>query len=118
MGKVLLFGMTAFLLLAILALFLRKAGLQLQYLRRKTKLKSSGRISDFWRFDWSNPQERRDRWEAFLLFPMLYAVVLDDQDEKLNDLKREVKRTHILIYLMLVILVILGIYSERFLPAA
>lgn len=98
--------------MAILFLFNRKAGLQLQYLRLKSG-KPAGQISDFWRFSWRDAQARQKRWEAFLLFPMLYAVVMDDERDDLLTIKRAIKRVHILIYFSLIILVILGIYSEK-----
>ncbi len=98
--------------MGILALFITKAGLQLQYLRLQ-KDRPKGAITDFFQFDFSDKKERALRWQAFLLFPMLYAVVLDDNREELNDIKRKIKRIHIAIYFSLIILVILAIYSEK-----
>lgn len=108
--------LTSSLLVAMLLLFARKAGLQLQYLRLQ-RGESPGKIGDFLSYNWSDAEERALRWQAFLMFPMLYAVVLEDgEDEALRKIKREVKRTHILIYLAVVALLVLGIYSEKVFP--
>lgn len=105
-----------FNILLMLALFVRKSGLQLQYLRLKDK-KEAGKISDFLLFDYQNAAERQLRLKAFLLFPMLYPVVLDEDREELNQLKGKVKRTHVGIYLGLILFIILGVYSEKVFPA-
>jgi len=96
----------------ILLLFLQKAGRQLQYLRLK-RGEESGKVADFWQQGWQDARQRQERWQAFLLFPMLYPIQLDDEVEALNDLKREVKRLHILIYFMLIIMILLSIFSEK-----
>ncbi len=107
--------LTTFLLFAILGLFVVKAGLQLQYLNLKKK-KKKGQVYDILQFDWSNSQERQKRWEAFLLFPLLFAITLDDSKEELNQIKLKVKRIHIAIYIILMILVVLAIYSQKVFP--
>ncbi len=106
----LFFGLSV--MIALLAIFVVKAGLQLQYLRLKNK-KEKGSIFDFLQFDISDSKQRKVRMEAFLLFPVMFAVVLDEDDEELNNIKRKVKRLHIAIYLILIILTILAIYSEK-----
>lgn len=108
---------TAILLLAIFLLFLVKSGLQLQYLQLKNR-KNPGSVWDFLKFKFSDKQARQLRVQAFLLFPMLYPIELDEPSEELNDLKRRVKRIHIAIYGCLILLVILGIYSEKVFPAS
>ncbi len=55
--------------------------------------------------------------QAFLLFPMLYPVVLDDDKEELNAIKKRIKRIHIGIYFLLILLVVFGIFSEKVFPA-
>lgn len=116
-GTALFVFFSVVILIAILLLFSIKAGLQLQYLRIK-KGKKPGEVIDFVRFDISDPKERKLRWDAFLLFPMLYAVILDDEKESLNNIKRKIKRIHIGIYFTLIALVILGVYSEKVFPAS
>lgn len=96
----------------VLLLFYRKMGLQLQYLQVKAKQKPEA-ISKFLFFDWSDKALRKQRWEAFLLFPMLYPVELDDEDQALLDIKYKVKRSHIGIYFALIIFIVLSIFSEK-----
>lgn len=109
------FTYTVFILLVmagILGLFLLKAGRQLQYLRLQKK-KPAGKPSDFWKRGWQDEKQRQERVDAFLLFPLLFPVTLNDEKEELNDLKRDIKRIHILIYLLLIVLVTLGIFGEK-----
>lgn len=100
------------LMLAIIVLFIIKAGIQLQYLRLSRK-KKKGAISDFVQFDYTDVKERALRWEAFLMFPLMYAIVLEEGQEEFNDLKRSIKRIHITIYTLLILLIIMGVYSEK-----
>ncbi len=93
-----------------------KSGLQLQYLNLKNR-KPAGSVWDFLKFSFSDKKARQLRVQAFLLFPMLYTVLLDDDKEELNAIKKKVKRIHIGVYLMLIILIVLAIYSEKVFPA-
>lgn len=104
------------LLLAILVLFVLKAGLQLQYLRLK-KNKKAGEKMDILQFDYSNSKERQVRLEAFMMFPLMFPIVLDETKQELNALKRKVKSIHIGIYSILIVLIIMAIYSEKVFPA-
>jgi hypothetical protein len=112
LGALIFYIISALVVLALFALFVRKSGLQLQYLRMK-KGQKAGRIQDFLQFDWSDAEERTLRLKAFLLFPMLYPIDLDEEREELNLLKSKVKRTHIGIYLALIAFILLGIFSEK-----
>lgn len=100
----------------MLALFVRKSGLQLQYLQLKKKAQV-GKIKDFLFFNLQNAEARAMRLQAFLLFPMLYPVILDEEREELNEIKSKVKRTHIAIYFSLILFIILAVYSEKVFPS-
>lgn len=100
----------------IAGLFYLKMGLQMQYLQIKQKKKAEA-LSKFLFFDWKDEKKRSLRWEAFLLFPMLYPIVLDDEEQELLDIKKSIKRSHIGIYLGIIIFIILSIYSEKVFPA-
>jgi hypothetical protein len=101
---------------AMLSLFVRKSGLQLQYLRAQKK-QSLGKITDFILFNWQDADQRGMRLKAFLLFPMLYPVLIDEEKEELNIIKEKVKRSHIAIYLSLILFIILAVYSEKVFPS-
>ena len=103
------------LLLLILLLFTIKAGFQLQYLRLKSK-KKEGKVWDILKFSGATAPDKKLRYEAFMLFPMLYPIVLDEKREELNNIKRRIKRIHIGIYVILIALIILAIYSEKLFP--
>ena len=111
MAQILFIIFTFILLLAVLWLFLRKADLQLMYMRKKQGKKSD--TGDFIKFSWTDTKARSERWQAFLLFPMLFPIELDEEKEELLGIKRNVKRIHIGIYLIIIILIIMGIYSEK-----
>lgn len=104
------------LLFLILLLFTIKAGFQLQYLRLKSR-KKEGKVWDILKFNGSDAPTKKLRFEAFMLFPMLYPIVLDEKKDELNAIKRRVKRIHIGIYMILIALIILAIYSEKVFPA-
>lgn len=108
------FGIVIMLLLMV-ALFVVKAGLQLQHLKIEKK-KKPGSIMDFVQFDYGNEAERKLRWQAFLLFPLMYGVDLDSGVEELNDIRRKIKRIHIGIYIILIVLIIMSVYSEKVYP--
>lgn len=84
----------------------------MQYLQSKAKKKVEP-LSSFLFFDWSDGNKRSLRWEAFLLFPMLYPIVLDDEKEELLTLKQKIKRSHVGIYFGLIVFIVLSIYSEK-----
>lgn len=109
--------LTALLLLGLFLLFVVKSGLQLQYLKLR-KGQQPGSKWDYLKFNFSDKKARQLRLEAFLLFPMLYPIVLDEQKKELNELKKKIKKIHIGIYGFLILLIVLGIYSEKIIPSA
>lgn len=96
----------------MLGLFLRKSALQLQY-RRIEAGESPGNLKDFWDFDYKDQDAWQERGQAFLMFPMLYALPMEEKNERLLDIKREVKRTHILIYLLITLFLALSIFLQQ-----
>jgi hypothetical protein len=104
------------LMLVMLGLFVYKAGLQLQYLRLQSK-KPAGSVSDIIQFDYSNASERKSRLQAFLLFPLMYPIdIEEDEAEELKKLKLRIKKIHIGIYSLLILVIILAVYSEKVFP--
>lgn len=99
------------MIVAMLGLFLRKSALQLQY-RRIEAGENPGSLKDFWDFDYQDQRAWQERGQAFLMFPMLYALPLEEEDERLLAIKREVKRTHILIYLLITLFLALSIFLQ------
>jgi len=115
MGQILFIFTFTILILGILVLFFVKAGLQLQYLKMEKKQKA-GSIADYFRFRFSDEKARQQRVDAFMMFPLLYPIVLDEKREELNRIKSKIKRIHIFIYLLLVVLMILGIFADKVFP--
>ncbi len=110
MGQTLFIILFLVLITTILFLYGVKAGLQLQYLNLQNK-KQKGSIADFFRF--GDEKQRSLRWKAFLMFPLTFSVIMDDEKQELLDLKKGVKNIHIAIYILLALLIIMGIYSEK-----
>ncbi len=108
--------LTTAVMLLILLLLLIKSGYQLQYLRL-TKKQKPGSVWDFVKFKFSDVKARKQRVEAFLLFPMFYAIILDDKQQDRLELKRRVKYIHIAIYGMFIVLIVMGIFSEKIFPS-
>lgn len=104
--------LSAGMVAAVLGLFLRKSALQLQYRRLKTG-EAPGALKDFWAFDYRDGDAWRERGKAFLMFPMLYALPLDEEDDRLLTIKKEIKRTHILIYLLITLFLAFSILLEK-----
>lgn len=111
MAGIIFIILTFLILLAILWLFLRKADLQLRYMRMKRGANASA--GEFLKFSWQDSKARNERWQAFLMFPMLFPVELGEEKSELLDIKKQIKRIHIGVYLMVILLVIMGIYSEK-----
>lgn len=102
----------------MLGIFIFKAGLQLQYLRIKNK-KDKGSTSDIIQFDYSDKKERKERWDAFMLFPLMYTVIFEENERKeLLAIKKRVKKIHITIYSLLIVVIVLAVYSEKVFPVA
>ena len=111
MAQIIFIFITFLILLLIIWLFLRKADLQLNYKRLQ-----SGKAflkGDFWRFNWNDGKARQERWQAFLLFPMLFPIELSTDNDSLTKIERSVKIIHIGIYLTLIMILILAVYSEK-----
>jgi hypothetical protein len=112
MLKVLFIAIVLLLMAGIILLYGKKAALQLQYLRLKQN-KKPGELLDFIRFNWTDSSARDERLKAFLLFPLMFSIELNETKPALLEIKKRVKRIHISIYMILVVLIILSIYSEK-----
>lgn len=111
------YSITFLVVSMMLLLFYRKMALQMQYLQIKARKKPTA-LKSFLFFDWKDSKERKLRQEAFLLFPMLYAITVDeDEKEELKEIKIKVKRSHVGIYFCLILFISLGVLSEKVLPS-
>lgn len=99
----------------ILALYSVKISFHLVYLRLKAKQKP-GTPGDFFSRNFINKNDAQFWKEAFLLFPLLYPIVLDEPTEALNDLKRKIKRIHIGIYTLLMVALLIVVYAAKVFP--
>lgn len=88
-----------------------KWSLHFQFLRVKNK-KKPGNWKDF--FLRTFPYKKDPQWwrESFLQFPLLYPVIftgIESQDHYLQ----KIKRTNIVLYFLLIVLLLAGIYISK-----
>jgi len=103
-------------IVATFLIYLLKAGRQLQYLRIKKK-KKPGLVSDFWKFDFKNAQERSLRLQALLLYPLLFPVVIEESDkQEVKDIKLKIKDLNIVLYFLIILIILLGVYASKTYP--
>lgn len=99
----------------ILVLYAVKVAYHFVFLRLRAK-KKPGKASDFFSRNFINKEDAHYWKNAFLLFPLLYAIVLDEPTEALNDIKRKIKRLHIAIYAFLIVALLTVVYAAKAFP--
>lgn len=103
-------------ILALLTLYFIKVGLQLMLIRNESN-QSEGRVLDFISFDFGNADERKLRMQAFLRYPLMFPVDIDDADsERIRVLKRQIKNVNIAIYGVLMLMILLVVYAGKAYP--
>ncbi|GGH76142.1 MAG: hypothetical protein EP346_11480 [Bacteroidetes bacterium] len=94
--------------LAILAVYAYKVGLHLQLIQIEKHMEP-GRIMDIVFFDFKNADERKLRVEAFLRYPLMFPVVIEEDDnDEVVQLKKKIKNSNYGLYLLLIALIILN----------
>ena len=99
----------------IIFLYAVKLAYHFQYLRVKDK-KNPGSTTDFFYRHFTDKKDG-ERWkEAWLKFPLLYPVVLDDERQELNDIKKGIKRINMAIYVALIVAFLVVFYTAKAFP--
>lgn len=101
--------------MGILALYAIKVSYHFVYLRLKAK-KKPGATSDFFSRNFINKDDAKYWKESLMLFPLLYAILLDEPTEDLNEIKRKIKRIHIGIYILLMVALFTVVYAAKVFP--
>lgn len=58
-----------------------------------------------------------ERWKkAFMLFPLLYSIVLDEPTIALNEMKQRVKKLNVVIYVVLIVALLVVVYASKAFP--
>jgi len=100
---------------AIFILYAFKLAMHFMYLRVKDK-KKAGSTSDFFYRDFKDKKDAA-RWkDAWMLFPLLFPIALDDEKEELNAIKSRIKRMNIAIYSVLMLALVVVFYAAQFFP--
>ncbi len=113
--KVIIIALFLVSVVGILALYAIKVAHHFQYLRLSNK-KNPGAISDFFSRNFSNKGDAQYWKEAFWIFPLLYAIVLDEPTEAMNNLKRKIKRLNVAIYMVLMVALLIVVYAAKAFP--
>lgn len=98
----------------LILLYAVKAGLQMQYIRLERKKKPGS-----WKeiFKLGDRKNNDLRMEAFLKFPLMFAIVFEEgESDEMLEIKRSVKRIHILIYIALIFLILAAVYASKAYP--
>ncbi len=102
-------------LVAIVILYAYKLALHFMYLRLHDK-KKPGSTTDFFYRVFTDKKDAQ-RWkEAWMLFPLMFPIVLDDEREELNAIKRQVKRLNVAIYAVLIVALLVVFTAAQFFP--
>lgn len=110
-GQTIQFFVTIAVLLSIYSF---KWALQFQYLRVQNK-KKPGHWSDYYKRNFIYKKDPQWWKESLLLFPLLFPVPMTGK-EKEDAWLTKIKRTNIVMYFALIILLLTGIYFAK-LPA-
>ncbi len=110
----LIFGALASILI-ILGLYALKIAYQYQYLRLKNRLKRTD-LFEAWSLSLKLDRDKKLRNQAIMLFPMFFPIDLDDTNEAMLDIKRTLKKLHIYIYIALMAIMLIGVYTSKAYP--
>jgi hypothetical protein len=110
----LIFGALASILI-ILGLYALKIAYQYQYLRLKNRLKKTD-LFEAWSLTLKSDRDKKLRNQAVMLFPMFFPIDLDDTNESMLDIKRTLKKLHIYIYIALMGIMLIGVYTSKAYP--
>ena len=110
----LIFGALASIL-TILGLYALKVAYQYQYLRLKNKLKRSD-LFEAWSLSLKSERDKKLRNQAIMLYPMFFPIDLDDTNEDMLEIKRTLKKLHIYIYIALMMVMLIGVYTSKAYP--
>ena len=101
--------------LAILVLYAIKLAYHFLYLRLKDK-KRVGELGDFFLRNFINKGDN-ERWKnAFMLFPLLYSIALDEPTTALNEMKQRIKKINVFIYVVLIVALLVVVYASKAFP--
>jgi len=100
---------------AILVLYAYKLAFHFMYTRLKDR-KKAGSTADFFYRNFNDTKDS-DRWkQAWMLFPLLFPVVFDDERLDLNDVKYKIKKLNMAIYAGLSLALIVVFYAAQAFP--
>ena len=102
-------------ILALIGVYALKIAYQYQYLRLQAGLKKTD-LFEALSFSLSDVKSKKLRNQAIMLYPMFFPIILDEKKEILNDLKRSIKKLHIIIYILLMVVILVGVYASKVYP--
>jgi len=101
--------------LAIITVYALKIAYQYQFLHLKNGRKKPD-LFEALSLTLKDPKSRKLRNQAIMLYPMFFPIILDEKKEELNDIKRSIKKLHIIIYVLLMVIILVGVYASKVYP--
>lgn len=102
-------------IMAMLVLYSIKLAHHFKYLRVKDK-KKNGQFSDFYYRNFIDKKDSQ-RWkDAWLLFPLMYGIEVDDESDALNAIKKQIKKVNLAIYGVLIVALLVTVYAAKAFP--
>ncbi len=101
--------------MSIISVYALKIAYQYQYLRLKAGLKKPD-LFEAWSLSLKDKRDKKLRNQAIMLYPMFFPIILDEKKEALNNIKRNIKKLHIIIYVLLMVIILVGVYASKTYP--
>ncbi len=100
---------------SLLVLYAFKMAIHFKFLRLKDR-KKVGATSDFF-YRAFNDKKDAERWKkAWMIFPLMFAVVLEEERTELNGLLKEIKKINFAIYSVLIVAMLVTVYAAKAFP--
>lgn len=114
-AKVIILFLFIMSIATLVLVYAAKLAHHFRYLRAKDK-KKPGSTLDFYYRNFVDKKDK-ERWKkAWMLFPLMFAIVLDDEHEELNTIKSQIKRLNMIIYVVLIVALLVGVYAAKAFP--
>ena len=96
-------------------LYAIKIAWQYQYFRMKENLKKAD-FFEAWNIKMKNERDRKLRYKSIMAFPLMFPMEMENEKYDLEEIKKRIKRIHIGLYILIMVIMILGIYSSKAYP--
>lgn len=71
---------------------------------------------DIFKWGQGKPKEKQLKKEALMLFPLLFPIELENEKEELENIKKRIKKLHISLYFIIIVIMLIGVYTSKAYP--